>query len=604
MSSEFWGLNLEFGDFERLLKQDEFEEEPVSLDVFVKDKKFLGQPPLSDIQQELVKRSTQIYKLPTLIKLHGEQKGLQIWNSTVNEVVAQLGKGSGKDHCSRISFAYAVYLLHCLRDPVEYYNKAPGVYIDLLNLAVNAQQAQNVFFQPLKNLLMRSPYFNEVGFEPRVSELFFYNRPIRCFSGHSESEGWEGYDILLVVLDEIAAFKTDAELKGETRSRHSASQIYNMAKISVVSRFPDMGKVILLSFPRFKNDFIQQKYDLVAKHGPKPCTDQCTDQQQDVEFDAAVVHKTWAIKKATWEVNPTKKREDFEQEFQRNPIESRARFMCEPPEMEDAFFRNPDQVRAAFRGGEDPLDEDGRFKGWFNGRDSFPRFIHVDLGLKRDRAALCMVHCKGFKWVDTIDGRQKLPVIKMDLLRYWEAGFGEEINFASIRQFIFDLNRRFTIAGVWFDKWQSAEMIQTLNSHGIYAEWQAVAKRDYDSLSTAFYDGRIEGYWNDLLVEEELLKLRLLQNQKIDHPATGSKDGADALAGAVHQCMSHADLGSEVEIDIVGADPENTVIHDELDEPDEVPPVIRELSIPLRQKKNPEDLPGELGEWLSDLGMV
>ncbi len=37
-----------------------------------------------------------------------------------------------------------------------------------------------------------------------------------------------------------------------------------MYRASVDSRFPDYGKVILLSFPRYKNDYIQQRYDDVV----------------------------------------------------------------------------------------------------------------------------------------------------------------------------------------------------------------------------------------------------------------------------------------------------------------------------------------------------
>ena len=144
---------------------------------------------LSEKQLEIARRITQIYRPETLIQLMGEEKGLQYYkNYNVNEVICMLGKGSGKDHTSRISFAYIAYLLHCLRDPLEYFGKSHGVTIDLLNLAVNAQQAQRVFFEPLKKLLLSSPYFNEVGFEPRVGEVFFFSRPIRFFSGHSESE--------------------------------------------------------------------------------------------------------------------------------------------------------------------------------------------------------------------------------------------------------------------------------------------------------------------------------------------------------------------------------------------------------------------------------
>jgi hypothetical protein len=532
--SDFVGMNLDLKDFDRLLRQDDLIETPVDIQTFVQDKEYLGLPPLSDIQLEIVRHSTQIFKERTLIAMYGEEEGKRWYKEyTDNEVICMLGKGSGKDHCARISMAYTVYLIHCLRDPLIYYGKAHGVYIDLLNLAVNAQQAQRVFFEPFKNLLLRSPYFNRVGFEPRVSEIFFFSRPVRCFSGHSESEGWEGYEVMTIILDEIAAFKTDAELRGETRSKGSASAIYNMSKLSIMSRFPEIGKVILLSFPRYKGDFIQQRY-INSREKKEP--------------------KTWSIKAATWEVNPTIKREQLESEYIRNPVEARSRFECEPPNMEDAYFRDPDLVRKAFMYNEDPMDEEGNFKKWFNGTDAQVRFIHIDLALKRDRAALSMVHSPGFKEIKTLGGIEKLPVVNVDLVYSWEASINQEINFSSIRQMIVDLCRKFDVAKVTFDRWQSIEMIQSLRAQGINADFHSVKKTDYDTLMTAIYDTRLRGYWNELLVEEELLKLRLFGNNKIDHPNSGSKDLADAVTGATFVCIENMVIDGEVEIEILTPD--------------------------------------------------
>ncbi len=570
--SDIFGLNVELDSLEKLLRHEELDEYPVPLDVFVSDRRYLGLPPLSEIQTEIVKNSTQIFKLDTLIKLHGEEEGLRIYDTyTQNEVICQLGKGSGKDHCARITLAYTVYLLHCLRDPLGYYGKATGVYVDLLNLAVNAQQAQRVFFEPFKNLLLSSPWFNEQGFEPRVSEIFFFSRPVRCFSGHSESEGWEGYEVMTIILDEIAAFKTDNELKGDVRSKGSASAIYNMSKLSVMSRFPEIGKCILLSFPRYKGDFIQQRFDSsIEKNEPK----------------------TWAIKAATWEVNPTIERHQLESEYIRNPIEARARFECEPPHMEDAFFRDADLVRNAFNATEDPMEEDGSYKKWFNGSDDFTRFIHVDLALKRDRAALSMVHCPGIKNINTGLGVESLPVINVDLVKSWSAAPGDEINFSGIRGLIVDLCRRFSVGIVSFDQWQSVEMIQSLKAMGINADFHSVKKTDYDTLMTSIYDKRLRGYWNEILVEDELLKLKLLNGTKIDHPTSGSKDLADSVAGAVFQAVQNILIDQEVEIEF------DTFSHEEFEsEYDEADTYIKKDLTSDNLESN-KVIPEDIAIWL------
>ena len=197
MSVEF-----SFDDLIDILDGEEFEERPVDLRTFVTSPDYLGLPPLSDLQYTLIEKSSQIYKEATLKKLFGEKEGERIYKQTCTEVIAQLGKGSGKDYSSTISVAYIVYLLLCLKDPATYYGKPPGDSIDILNIAINSQQANNVFFKGFKTRIDRSPWF--IGkYDPKASEMKF-DKAITVHSGHSEREAWEGYNVIVVILDEIS----------------------------------------------------------------------------------------------------------------------------------------------------------------------------------------------------------------------------------------------------------------------------------------------------------------------------------------------------------------------------------------------------------------
>lgn len=982
MTQDMWGVNVSLSDFDKLLSADDLEEEPVPLEVFFHDNHYLGlKHDISDVQMEIARRMTQILKPSTLVQIHGEDKGMEIYNKyTVSEIVAQIGKGGGKDFISRASFCYIIYQLHCLRDPLDYYKKAHGTYIDLLNLAVNAQQAQRVFFDPFKNLLLASPYFNEVGFDPRVNEVFFFSRPVRCFSGHSESEGWEGYDLLTVVLDEISAFKTASELTDGSRMKGTAEAVYQMAKPSVMSRFPDVGKcisedsliwvgglkragdvfgttgltlakegefeingwyddgiseglkitdshgshldvtpehklyvrsddgyegykeakyitksdwlahrpgaiwgnsdineresytlglwvaegssyaidtkynqsIIVLGAERFLMDlvvdqmsewrerfarksihnnrkpvsvkdrdeafsfvkikgvgleeswknhygirslsalnkhvpdlvmesselcvrsFLRGLFDgdgytskrvelgtaseqlrdevsalmwglgientlrekdtasgnksyiirindtvlfneligfsnpsskksqnlnrLIANHkgvhrylpgakehlvemcdkyfdkqpgGRRACgvsrigrnisgdreltkaqaikyLEGCQDESVNVnllrlvndniiwsrvvdvspstarriDFEVNEVHnyvansivshncillsfprfkgdfiqqrmasyeegedeKIWGITATTWESNPTITRESLEPEFRRNPVQANLRFACIPPEMTDAYFREPDRVRLAFIQNDSPLNEDGTYKPWFNGSDGHPRFIHIDLAQKKDHAALCMAHSSGMKEIKTMAGVEVLPIVHMDFLRYWKAAEGQEIPFDDIRNQILELNRLFDVAVVSFDEWNSVDMAQTLRSKGMNVDKLTIRKGQYDTLSTTIYDRRLMGYWDQFLVEEELLKLRLIKNIRVDHGSGGFKDGSDALAGAVYQCLKHVDIGTESEIEIITDDYDSWKVLEKVS------------SEPVKP-----EIPADLQEWLMEV---
>ena len=85
-----------FNDFLEVLKDNHFIETPVDARTFVEGEDYLGQPPLSDIQYDIVEAMSQIYRKEDLIDIMGEEKGSRYYEKyTKNEIILQLGKGSG-----------------------------------------------------------------------------------------------------------------------------------------------------------------------------------------------------------------------------------------------------------------------------------------------------------------------------------------------------------------------------------------------------------------------------------------------------------------------------------------------------------------------------
>jgi hypothetical protein len=104
-----------FDDFLEVLKDSNFDETPVDAKTFVEGEDYLAQPPLSDVQYDIVEAMSQIYKLEDLINLMGQEEGTKYYKKyTKNEVILQLGKGSGKDFTSTVACSYIVYKLLCL----------------------------------------------------------------------------------------------------------------------------------------------------------------------------------------------------------------------------------------------------------------------------------------------------------------------------------------------------------------------------------------------------------------------------------------------------------------------------------------------------------
>ena len=543
-------VEFDFNDLIDILDGEEFDERPVDLKTFVTDKNYLGLPDLSEHQYTLIEKSSQIYKESTLIKLFGEKEGSIRYKQTANEVVAQLGKGSGKDYCSTISVAYIVYLLLCLRDPASYYGKPPGDSIDIINIAINAQQANNVFFKGFKNRVTHSPWFVGKYFE-KASEIKF-DKNVTVYSGHSEREAFEGYNVLVAVLDEISGFALDST-SGHDQAK-TGSGIYDMYRASVDSRFPDYGKVILLSFPRFKNDYIQQRYDdiisekeiISRSHRFKLDPDlpeNTVGNEFDIFWDEDQIisykyPRVYAIRRPTWEVNPTRSIEDFKIAFYRDVTDALGRFACMPPEAIDAFFKSREKIEMAFNDLSVAVDGFGRFEEWFLPKDDTEYFIHVDLAQKHDHCAVSMAHIEKFVSVKVTDTySQPAPIVKVDAVMYWTPTSDKSVDFGEVRDYILSLRSRgFNIRVCTFDRWNSHDMMQQLKQYGINTETLSVAKKHYDDMAMVVLEERLNGPHIPLLVDE-LLELRIMRD-KVDHPRKGSKDLADAVCGSIYNAIS------------------------------------------------------------------
>ena len=573
-------MSFDFSDLIDILDGEEFEERPVDLQTFVTDPNYLGLPPLSELQYTLIEKSSQIYKESTLIKLFGEEDGKQRFKQTCNEVIAQLGKGSGKDYTATISVAYQVYLLLCLKDPATYYGKPPGDTIDILNIAINAQQANNVFFKGFKTRIELSPWFAG-KYEPKASEIKF-DKNVNVYSGHSQREAWEGYNVITVILDEISGFAME-NTTGHDQAK-TADAIYDMYRASVMSRFPDYGKVILLSFPRFKNDPIQKFYESVI--GEKETIVRSKNLKMDddlpdgtdgneimVEWEedhiiSYLYPKTYALKRPTWEVNPTKKIEDFKVDFYKNSLDALGRFACMPPEMVDAFFKSREKVEKAFNNTALAVDNFGRLEEWFKPKEDTRYFIHVDLAQKHDHCAVSLAHVE--RWVNvkvTNEYSQPAPIVSVDAVRYWTPTPDKSVDFTEVKDYILALKTRgFNIGVCTFDRWNSHDMMQQLKQYGINTEILSVAKKHYDDMAMVVLEERLNGPYIPLLIDE-LLQLKIMRD-KVDHPRKGSKDLADAVCGSIFNSISRTrpDMNNEINIHTY----ESMSIHDDFrkDDPD------------------------------------
>lgn len=552
-----------FDDFLEALKDNNFKEMPVDAKTFVEGEDYLGQPPLSDIQYDIVEAMSQIYKLEDVIEILGEVEGTRYYKKyTKNEVILQLGKGSGKDFTSTVACAYIVYKLLCLKDPARYFGKPSGDAIDIINVAINAQQAKNVFFKGFKTKIERSPWF--AGKYNAKAESIEFDDSITVYSGHSERESHEGLNLILAVLDEISGFAQEVGTGNEQGK--TADNIYKAFRASVDSRFPDLGKVALLSFPRYPGDFISQKYDdVIAEKEVTNYThkfimnpelpEDAAGNSLEINWDEDTILSykypgVFALKRPTWIVNPTRQIDDFKLAFYTDLGDAMQRFACVPTYSTDAFFKQIEKVRSCMTL-RNPLDPHRRFDEVFKPDPDKIYYVHADLAQRHDKCAVAIAHVD--KWVNIQvikDYAQVAPVVVVDAVAWWEPKIEGPVNLSEVKQWIQNLRRLgFNIGMVSFDRWQSFDIQNELKQVGMRTETVSVAKKHYEDMAMLVYEERLAMPAIDLLFEE-LTELKIMKNNRVDHPRKSSKDLADAVCGAIFGAISHTPKDNNAEIEI------------------------------------------------------
>lgn len=550
---------------------DVFDEEPVSLDVFMKDKKFMGNPPLSDIQYEAVRHIERVYYQHTYPQM-AEEFNSEYWARPIrmiNFATLMYGKGSGKDLCCRIASLRVAYLLSCLKSPQGYFGMPEQDTIHLLNIASSAPQAYQAFFAPITRVVRRGWFADHC--QPKMNAVS-YIKNIEVISGNSDAESQEGLNLILGIADEIDAFKSKDELekhrgKAVREPTRSAEAILKLLRTSAVTRFPETFKVVRISYPRYVGSTIQK----LLEQG----------QQDNVRRGEASRHYADGPY-LTWQVNPLYFKYDLIkipqtdelvpdvpsiiEDYEEDAPMAKAMYECKPSRAMDTYFKNMDAVRNCVEG-EQPIKIDYRtvsvvsketgrqvtvwepvyeIADWFTPVAGARYCVHGDMAIKGDRAGFAMSHVTRWESVTEIvrdregadvEATYLRPFVKNDFSFTWEASIRSdpprEIQIRWARDLIFTLIQRgFNIVFASYDGFQSADSIQTLNAHGIESERVSMDKDDepWKNLKDLWYDGRMTMPQSGLLLDETESLGRI--NGKIDHPPHGSKDQIDAVCGS------------------------------------------------------------------------
>ena len=552
-----------------------FAEEPVPLSVFVQDRGYLANPPLSEVQYEAVRHAERVYYPETyeVLARSADKKVRDYWSvptRMVNFLELEWGKGGGKDHTCRMIAMRVCYLLLCLKSPQVYFEMPEQDSIHVLNVASSSKQAQRAFFAPMRRAVQRPGcwFQRNAGIDildaterqrrgargertVTLLDTIRFEHNIEAVSGHSDADSQEGLNLILGIADEIDAFRSAAELakSGGARQRESSSSaeaILDMIRTSATTRFPAVFKNVHISYPRYLGSTIQQ---LVAKGNADIAA----------RGDKSRYYVSGPL--ATWDANPRiKGKEAFAEDYEKDPALAEAKYECKPRRAINPYFANEAAIRDCLTEYvQPPLSVSYKREGasWAPVYTFSPELypvkgalyaMHADLAVTGDRAGVTMAHVK--RWQDhalvghdedgiEIQIAERRPVVKVDFTISFESNSGAvppmEIQIRWARMLCLELRRMgFPVVRFTFDQYQSKDSMQILESHGIETDRFStdISEEGWRTLRDVMYEGRLEMPARELTVIE-LLGLSRLPNGKIDHLGDSSKDEADSLAGAV-----------------------------------------------------------------------
>lgn len=468
------------------------------------------------------------------------------------ELVLVWGRRSGKDFIVSIIASYeAMRLLECESgDPYKTYGISPDNPINILTVATSSNQAK-ISFQEIKGKLLRSPYFRDKYTSDGITANQFFlltpadkenNKEMQSKGlpttrgsiivevGHSNSSSLLGKQCFVLILDEVASYKT-------TGGTSSGDIIYQALTPSVNTFF--------------------RRIPIFDDTG-KPVLDEDGEQLHDIEFDGkiltissprgseGILHSLYEnahnvpqrlmMRLPTWAVNPYQTREALRSN---NESMSELQFMMEfgaefAGTAGEQFF-NPDDLSNCFNNeySEKEYGEPGKIY-----------FAHLDPATTSHNYALIVLHKE---WYLNKEKKQSDFQIVVDHIHYWHPTPDSPIKIAEVDEYVINMKKKFKFAMVTYDQWNSAESIAKLIKAGIpnkvtrFTRMHKIAI--YDQLEQLVIAGKIKIPYN-MLLKAEMTELQRRYDStgykvypKSDGDGACSDDIVDCLAAACYQSM-------------------------------------------------------------------
>jgi len=511
--------------------------------------------------------------------------------------------GCGKSYELSLMMAYITHCLLCLRRPASFFLKrnpdraiSPGSKLTIVNTSLNQKNARKIVFSSVQEKIVGNRWFmthyppdqrvkTEMIFDPTPESNVLRLRAIEegrvyknvcIFPGSSSAASVVGYDVFCGVVDEATLFRTE---HGEDK----ADGVFEALTRRITSRFGSMGMRIMAGSPMYTEDFLERKIrdarlnpiDAGKKiyairrtswdrHYPRWFTEKKPVFHVHTEtFEIIEDPDTYEPANDRWVAIP--KTPEYLSNFKKNPQGAMRDLAARPTGALARFFEDPRVVEQRVnRLRLHPILRDGTLRPDFVPTDPETwHNIHIDMAMggrqtkrldnvdissqkakKHDALGIAMAHIHG----ENPEGQSIYYIDLMHRLmgqveRRTPRGRIERsaIRMREIVDWCLVLRSRgFKIGKVTIDGFQSEHLLQTLEDKGFSVAYVSVDRSTapYIDLKESILEGRIDYYYHPVFIKE-MKDLERVAGKKIDHVPGGSKDLADAVAGACHSLSTN-----------------------------------------------------------------
>ncbi|KKW13197.1 MAG: hypothetical protein UY48_C0003G0019 [Candidatus Gottesmanbacteria bacterium GW2011_GWB1_49_7] len=205
----------------------------------------------------------------------------------VREFYLELAKGSGKSSGAAAGVVYAAARLAALKDPHEYFDIGKIKPITCLTCSTSETQAIQTIFAQVKSWVRQNPFFiaahrmcaerAEFPFSPddpkypaykiHTTAITIRHSPvfpdgqIQILCGHAKSEGMDGHDVFMAIIDE-------SNKHGLSEESPQAQKLETTFRTSGFTRFPSDYKLGLISSSVSKQSHLRKEVDRIFSASP------------------------------------------------------------------------------------------------------------------------------------------------------------------------------------------------------------------------------------------------------------------------------------------------------------------------------------------------